>query len=70
MSSDILKQVENINQAIAWVRKNKHADYEVKFLEMVEERRKLLMIADAAECNPGIAAYGVSQVGKSYLMNC
>jgi len=70
MSLDILRQVENINRAIAWVRKNKPADYEVKFLEMVEERRKLLMIADAAECNPGIAAYGVSQVGKSYLMNC
>lgn len=70
MNSDILRQVENINRAIAWVRKNKPADYEVKFLEMVEERRKLLMIADAAECNPGIAAYGVSQVGKSYLMNC
>lgn len=67
---DILKQVENINRAISWVRRNKPNDYEVKFLEMVEERRKLLMIADAAESNPGIAAYGVSQVGKSYLMNC
>lgn len=70
MSLDILKQVENINKAIAWVRKNKPADFDVKFLALVEERRKLLMIADAAECNPGIAAYGVSQVGKSYLMNC
>jgi hypothetical protein len=69
MNSDIQNQIENINRAIAWVKKNRPNEYENKFLELVEERRKLRLIADAAENNPAIAAYGVSQVGKSYLVN-
>lgn len=36
----------------------------------MEERRKLKIIANAERNNPGIAAFGQSQVGKSYLMNC
>lgn len=70
MNYDIKKQIENINDAIEWIRKNRPNEYESKFLQLVEERRKLKSIADASETNPGIAAYGVSQVGKSYLMNC
>lgn len=70
MVSEIQSQIENINNAIEWVRRYKSDEYNIKFRELVEERRKLYMIADAAEFNPGIAAFGVSQVGKSYLMNC
>lgn len=70
MISDIQNQINNIDRAIAWIKKNRPNEYENKFIDLVEERRKLRMIADAAESNPAIAAYGVSQVGKSYLMNC
>ena len=35
----------------------------------MEERRKLRKMADAERENPAIAAYGESQVGKSYLMS-
>lgn len=70
MSYDIKTQIENINSAIEWIRKNRPNEFDNKFLQLVEERRKLISIADALENNPGIAAYGVSQVGKSYLMNC
>ena len=70
MTQHIVNQIENINRALAWIKKNKPLDYEQKFLQLVEERRKLIKLKTANEDNPAIAAFGVSQVGKSYLMNC
>ncbi|MBR5131215.1 MAG: hypothetical protein IKV04_01600 [Alistipes sp.] len=70
MTQNITTQIENINKSLEWIKKNKPEDYEQKFLQLVEERRKLKKLVVANRENPAIAAYGVSQVGKSYLMNC
>lgn len=70
MIQKIKTQIENINQSLAWIKKNKPADYDQKYLQLVDERRKLKKILVASENNPGIAAFGKSQVGKSYLVSC
>ena len=70
MEQNINSLISNINNSLAWIRKYKPADYDQKFLQLIEERRKLIKIRNAGHDNPAIAAYGVSQVGKSYLMNC
>lgn len=70
MTQNIISQIDNINSALGWIKQNKPSDYEQKFLQLVEERRKLKKLKAANVDNPAIAAYGVSQVGKSYLMNC
>ena len=70
MRQNIATQIENINKSLEWIKKNKPQDYEQKFLQLIEERRKLKKLQIANDENPAIAAFGVSQVGKSYLMNC
>jgi len=69
MLQNISVQIENINRSLEWIKAHKPADYETRFLALVEERRKLRKLERANKDNPAIAAYGVSQVGKSYLMN-
>lgn len=69
-TTNINNHIENINNSLRWIKTHQPEHYEKRFLQLVEERRKLRKIADAAENNPAVAAYGVSQVGKSYLMNC
>ena len=69
MIQKINTQIGLVNDALAWIRKNKPEHYEQRFMQLVEERRKLRKLA-LAECeNPAIAAYGKSQAGKSYLMS-
>ncbi|MDD7319101.1 MAG: virulence factor SrfC family protein [Prevotella sp.] len=70
MIQRILSQITNINESLAWIKKYRPDDYEQKFLQLVENRRMLKRIAAASEHNPGIAAFGKSQVGKSYLISC
>lgn len=70
MIDKILSKIENVNQSLMWIKANKREQYEQRFIPLVEERRKLRILANAECCNPGIAAFGQSQVGKSYLMNC
>ena len=70
MALDIKTQIENINNSLGWIKKHHPEQYEQRFLQLVEERRKLRRISESEQDNPAIAAYGVSQVGKSYLMNC
>lgn len=71
MIEDILhNKIEKINEALAWIKDNRPDDYNQKFQQLVECRRALKTIANAAENNPGIAAFGKSQVGKSYLISC
>ncbi len=71
MIEDILNnKIESINEALAWIKDNRPEDYDQKFQQLVECRRTLRKIAEAAENNPGIAAFGKSQVGKSYLISC
>ena len=69
MATDINKQIENINHSLKWIKNHRPEHYEQRFLQLVEERRKLRKMADASLDNPAIAAYGKSQVGKSYLMS-
>ena len=70
MIQKINKQIGIINDALAWIKQHKPEHYEQRFMQLVEERRKLRKLAVAEADNPGIAAFGKSQVGKSYLMNC
>ncbi len=70
MIDQLTKQINNINESLDWLHENKEDQYEQRFLQLVEERRKLKIILNAAADNPAIAAFGISQVGKSYLMNC
>jgi len=70
MSSDIYTQIENINKSLSWIKEYHPEHYEQRFLQLMEERRKLRILRKAKRNNPGIAAFGQSQVGKSYLMNC
>ena len=70
MESSAIKLIDNINEGLSWIKKHKPEQYDRRFLQLVEERRKLRILANAEQNNPGIAAFGQSQVGKSYLMNC
>ena len=63
MAIDIKKQIENIDNSLRWIKKYHPEQYEQRFLQLVEERRKLKNIEDVDSENPAIAAYGVSQVG-------
>ncbi|MCR4919401.1 MAG: putative virulence factor [Prevotella sp.] len=69
MIDDKLKQIENINESLAWIKSHRPEQYERRFLQLVDERRKLRKIVEAEKDNPAMAAYGKSQVGKSYLMS-
>ncbi|MCR4560845.1 MAG: putative virulence factor [Bacteroidales bacterium] len=70
MESKTLQQIENINQCLKWVKDYKPEDYPQRFLQLVNNRKILRRIAEAEVNNPGIAAFGKSQVGKSYLISC
>lgn len=70
MAFEMNKQIENIDNSLKWIKQYYPEHYEQRFLQLIEERRKLKSIEDVENDNPAIAAYGVSQVGKSYLMNC
>lgn len=70
MIQEISNQIEAINKSLAWVRKNKPEQYDQKFIPLIECRKELKKVMRAAINNPGIAAFGKSQVGKSYLISC
>ena len=67
MIQDIDKHIDIINDSLKWAREfNKHSFPEESFKEY---RRKLAKIRRALTANCSVAAYGESQVGKSYLMS-
>lgn len=67
---NIAKQIDNINKSLEWIRNHHPEQYETRFLQLVECRKVLKNMLAAEENNPGIAAFGKSQVGKSYLIGC
>lgn len=67
--TDIAEYIKLCNDAIDWVAKYKPDQLDQRFLEIVEQRRILKQIQSTMSDNPAIAAYGKSQVGKSYLMS-
>ena len=69
MRQIIESQIQRINDALEWVKKNRPNDYAQKFLQLVENRKVLKLVAAAEEDNPGIAVFGKSQVGKLYLVS-
>jgi hypothetical protein len=68
MKQTIQSQIDNINNALAWIKANKPDQYEQRFLQLVLERCRLRKIAATELENPAIAAYGESQKGKSYVI--
>lgn len=70
MKAQITPQIEHINRSLAWIKANRPNEYRQRFLQLVQARRTLKKILAAASNNPGIAAFGKSQVGKSYLISC
>lgn len=70
MALNIKTQIENINRGLEWIRKHKPEQFDQQFLLLVENRRRLRQLLAAQTFNPGIAAYGKSQVGKSHIMGC
>ena len=61
--------IQNINECLSWIKEHKgQEEYEQKFLQLVEQRRRLRKIAIAEQERPAVAAYGESQKGKSYLI--
>ena len=48
MIDKLTKQINNINQSLNWLRVNQEEQYEQRFLQLVEERRKLKIIRNAA----------------------
>lgn len=68
MKQTIQNQINNINEALAWIKANKSDHFEQRFLQLVLERCRLRKIAATELENPAIAAYGESQKGKSYVI--
>lgn len=67
--TNIANYIELCNEAIDWVAEHRPDQFDQRFLEIVEQRRVLKQIQNTMSDNPAIAAYGKSQVGKSYLMS-
>ena len=67
MKQDINSQIAVIERSIAWAKKFAKDSFPVE--ELKEYRRTLRRIANSLEENCSVAAYGESQVGKSYLMS-
>lgn len=67
MIQDINSQIAIINDSITWA--NKYGKDTFPTEELKEIRRQLRRISDSINENCSAAAYGESQVGKSYLMS-
>lgn len=67
MMQDIKSQIAIIESSIVWAKKFGKETFPVE--ELKEYRRTLKRIANSLEENCSAAAYGESQVGKSYLMS-
>lgn len=68
MLQQLQKQIKSIDESLAWLKANKAQQYDARFLDLVEERRRLRKIEGAMREKPAIAAFGESQKGKSYLI--
>ncbi|MCR4801323.1 MAG: putative virulence factor, partial [Bacteroidales bacterium] len=67
MIQDIKDNIAQVNSAIEWANKYGKSSFPIE--EFKSYRRKLKKISSALEENCSAAAYGESQVGKSYLMS-
>jgi hypothetical protein len=70
MEQKILKQLELIEKANAWIKNSLDGGKQNNaYRNMVDFRRKLKKKKFALESNPAAAMFGESQVGKSYLVS-
>lgn len=67
MINDIKNNIEIINAALAWAKKYNKESFPTE--QFKDYRRRLKRIGNAMTGNCCAAAYGESQVGKSYLMS-
>lgn len=67
MLQDIERHIELIEDAMKWAKDFRRESFPIDVFK--EYRRKLRRIHSALEENCSVAAYGESQVGKSYLMS-
>lgn len=67
MITDIYKNIDIIERSISWAEKYGKESFPTEVFK--EYRRKLRKIGEALSENCSAAAYGESQVGKSYLMS-
>ena len=67
MTRDIITNLEVIKQSVAWADKYEKDSFPREVFK--NYRRKLRRIGEALSENCSAAAYGESQVGKSYLMS-
>ncbi len=67
MIQDIDKHIDIINESLAWAKEFKKDSFPTE--QFKEYRRNLSKIRKALTGNCSAAAYGESQVGKSYLMS-
>lgn len=67
MTQDINKHITIIDNSIKWAKEYGKDSFPYEILKNL--RRKLKRISNALEENCSVAAYGESQVGKSYLMS-
>ena len=68
LKDKIDQKIELIDQSLLWLKKNKPGDYRNRLHSLAEVRRRLRILSDAELDNPAIAAFGESQMGKSYLI--
>lgn len=67
MIKDIDNHIQIINDSLSWAKEYKKDSFPIE--QFKEYRRKLYKVRKALEQNCSAAAYGESQVGKSYLMS-
>lgn len=69
MKDRINALIKGINDTLDWFRVNRPDQFENQFRSLAPKRLELRTICETLDNNPGIAAYGESQKGKSYLMS-
>ena len=69
MNTILENMIKSVDEVFDWVKNySKSAEQAELFAEIVKTKRKLRRIYRANLDNPTIAAYGESQVGKSYIV--
>lgn len=69
MTENITKLIQGIDDTLAWFGKYRPEQYDQQFSTLMPKRLELRTMLETLADNPGIAAYGESQKGKSYLMS-
>lgn len=69
MTENLAKLIKSIDDTLDWFSTNNPEQHDKQFRDLVAKRLELRTMLETLSDNPGIAAYGESQKGKSYLMS-